>query len=160
MTYGTATSTLPNAYFNDATLASFGDSLSYVSGSLEIVTAAVPSVWATAQGGSWNANSNWVNNSIPNGDGALAGSLRRPAATPYTITLDAPQTVGQLVLSFRRHERRLHDRRHRQQHVDVQQHHCRNFAEISVIDGQHEIDAQVVLASNLVVTSTTSNPCS
>lgn len=72
-----------------------GYRLSYSSTALSIVPNGPP-IWQAASG-SWNDSLSWVGNAIPSGSGeqAVVGSA---AASPVTITLDGPQTLGSLVL--------------------------------------------------------------
>ena len=68
------------------------------SSSLMLIGNSGPATW---QGGvlstSWTDSTNW-NGSVPSGNGAIA-VVGSATATPTTITLDSPQTLGQLTLS-------------------------------------------------------------
>ena len=79
-----------------------------------------PSAWAAAVSGSWSNAGNWTAG-VPNAIGAGA-AFDVSTATPLTITLDAPQTVGTLLLGNSGARRRgLHPERHGKQHVDLEQ---------------------------------------
>lgn len=62
---------------------------------LTMVTATVPT-WAAAASGSWSNAGNWIGG-VPDriGGGAV---FNAPTATALTITVDAPQTLGTLLL--------------------------------------------------------------
>ena len=92
---------------------------------------------------------------MPNADGAIAViSVATTAA--LTVTIDAPQTVGTLVLGSGTPGTGY----------TLSGSNALTFsnisniapAQISVTDGTHAINVPVVLASNLVVTSTSSSP--
>ena len=55
-----------------------------------------PATWKATAGGNWSAIANWLNNSLPNGNGQGAdfGELTLPAN--LAVTLDASSTVGSL----------------------------------------------------------------
>ena len=62
---------------------------------LSMVTATVPT-WAAAVSGSWSNAGNWIGG-VPDAIGAGA-LINAPTATALTITVDAPQTLGTLLL--------------------------------------------------------------
>jgi autotransporter-associated beta strand protein/uncharacterized repeat protein (TIGR03803 family) len=106
--------------------------------------------WASLSSGSWSNSANWIGG-VPNGagDGAV---FNLPTASAITVTLDMPVTIGSLqfansgignlgytltgsggnTLTFN---------------------NSGSGATITVIDGSHAINAPVILADNLVVTS-------
>ena len=55
-----------------------------------------PATWKTTAGGNWSTAANWVNNSLPNGNGQGAdfGELTLPAN--LSVTLDISSSVGSL----------------------------------------------------------------
>ncbi len=97
---GSAAGTFSSLSLDGSPLAS--TDLTYLSGSLELTSTAVPIsgpiVWQGSLSNSWTDTTSWNTGTIPNGAGAkaLVGS---PTAAPTAITLDGPQTVGQLTLS-------------------------------------------------------------
>ncbi len=95
MTYGSVSGTLSNVNYNGSPLSNIGDTLSYSSGSLEIV-GMQPADWI-ASSGSWSEGGNWSTNVPASGIGVRT-ALGGTANSALTVTLDAPQTVGTLVL--------------------------------------------------------------
>ena len=169
--YGTPTGTdelisFPNGYtgqfltvnLNNGGLPS-GDSLSYASNEIDLLSsaAASASIWATAAPGSWNATGSWLNNTVPNADGAVA-VINQPTSVPVTITLDAPQTVGTLQLGAGSLGSGYTLKDTGSNTLTFSNTSNNAAAQISVSDGNHVIDAPVVLASSLVITSNTSTP--
>jgi autotransporter-associated beta strand protein len=71
-----------------------GGSLGYFA--LAWQTQGVP-LWAGTGNGSWNSASNWSTGFVPNGL-TYEAALIAPTLTGVTVTLDAPQTLGQLTL--------------------------------------------------------------
>ncbi len=62
------------------------------------LTSSIPAVWTGAAGNTnWSNSGNWTNG-VPNYAAATA-VINAPAASPITVTLDSPQTVGTLTLS-------------------------------------------------------------
>ena len=57
-----------------------------------------PAVWQGTLSPSWTNANNWSSTGVPSGNGVLA-TVGSATATPTTITLDSPQTLGQLTLS-------------------------------------------------------------
>jgi autotransporter-associated beta strand protein len=76
-----------------------GDTLSYTASGLYLVAQVVtgPATW-TALSGSWTSASNWSTGVVPSGSGvtAIVGS---GTSSLRTITLDSPQTLGQLTFA-------------------------------------------------------------
>ncbi|MGA2257199.1 MAG: autotransporter-associated beta strand repeat-containing protein, partial [Thermoguttaceae bacterium] len=112
--------------------------------------------WASAIGGSWSISANWTGG-VPNADGAAA-MINVPTNSPLTVTLDAPQTIGTLVLGSGNPGVGYTLSGSGGNTLTFSNTSNNAPAQISVIDGTHLIGAPVVLASNLVVTSTSSNP--
>ncbi|MGO9111231.1 MAG: hypothetical protein ACLP9L_18555 [Thermoguttaceae bacterium] len=54
--------------------------------------------WAAATNGSWSDSTKWSNNLVPSGIGREA-NLDAASTTGLSVTLDVPQTIGQLTLS-------------------------------------------------------------
>jgi len=76
-----------------------GYALQYNAQQLDLVQSATgPSVWVLAVSGSWVDGTKWSSNpTVPNGAGQAA-VLNAATASPLTVTLDSPQTVGTLLL--------------------------------------------------------------
>jgi len=55
-------------------------------------------VWTTVGDGSWTGSYNWTNNIIPNASGVTADFSTLTLTANTTVTLDGPQTAGNLVL--------------------------------------------------------------
>jgi autotransporter-associated beta strand protein len=70
--------------------------LSIGSNDLVLGPAGAPT-WTSTASGSWNTGSNWSSTPVPNGQGQTA-IVNASAGTAVAITLDAPQTLGTLVL--------------------------------------------------------------
>jgi fibronectin-binding autotransporter adhesin len=88
---------MPSGAFSNVTLSgsslvSVGDSLSYSSGSLEIVSG-VSARW-TAGSGNWSAGTNWDIGLPPNGTGQAA--LLNQSSGTVAVNLDLPITLGGL----------------------------------------------------------------
>ena len=111
------------------------------------LTSALPAFWSGAAGNtSWSNSGNWTNG-VPNYAAATA-VINAPAASPVSVTLDSPQTVGTLALGNSNgasvtisgtggNTLTLND--------------LGSGAAVSALCGTHEIDAPVVLAENLTV---------
>jgi len=112
--------------------------------------------WASAVSGSWSTAVNWTGG-VPNGDGASAAFTVSTSAS-LTITLDKPETIGTLLLGCG--TRSAGYTLHGSGSNTLTFSNAGNSApaQVSVSDGTHSIDAPVVLASDLVVSSTSSNP--
>ena len=54
--------------------------------------------WSAANSGSWNKYANWTTGFVPNGV-TYEADLDAPTTSGLNITLDVPQTIGQLALS-------------------------------------------------------------
>jgi autotransporter-associated beta strand protein len=54
--------------------------------------------WVAAVNGSWNSAANWTSGVVPNG-GGLEAALIAPTASGVSVSLDTPQTLGQLTLA-------------------------------------------------------------
>ncbi len=111
------------------------------------LTSALPAFWSGAAGNtSWSNSGNWTNG-VPNFAAATA-VIAAPSASPISVTLDSPQTVGALLLGSSNaasvtisgtggNTLTLND--------------LGSGATVFVLSGTHEIDAPVVLAENLSV---------
>ena len=73
-----------------------GYGLVYGKSELTISSTGTPT-WSTATSGSWKDNTMWTSYSVPNAAGQSA-VVNAPTATPVTISLDSPQTLGTLTL--------------------------------------------------------------
>jgi autotransporter-associated beta strand protein len=92
---------------------------------------------------------------VPNADGAVA-VIAASTTTALTVTLDSPQSiVGMLILGS---GSTTTGYTLSGSTLTFSNTSNSTAAAISVIDGTHAINAPVILASNLVVTSTSSNP--
>jgi fibronectin-binding autotransporter adhesin len=115
-----------------------------------------PSVWTLAVSGNWSDSTKWTNG-VPDADGAVA-VIAASTSTALTISLDAPQTVGTLVLGSGTPGVGYTLNGTASNTLTFSNLNNNAPAQISVNDGTHFIDAPVVLASDLVVTSTSSTP--
>ncbi|MGA2258995.1 MAG: PEP-CTERM sorting domain-containing protein, partial [Thermoguttaceae bacterium] len=116
----------------------------------------VPSVWASRISGNWSNSSNW-SGGVPNADSAVA-VISASTTAALTVTLDAPQTVGTLVLGSGNPGVGYTLSGSGSNTLTFSNINNNAPAQILVIDGTHAINAPVILASNLVVTSTSSSP--
>ena len=116
----------------------------------------VPSVWASAHSGSWSNSGNWTGG-VPNADSAVA-VISASTTAALTVNVDTPQTVGTLVLGAGNPGVGYTLSGSDGNTLTFSNINNNSPATISVIDGTHVINAPVVLASNLVVTSTSSSP--
>jgi autotransporter-associated beta strand protein len=94
---------------------------------------------------------------VPNADGAIAVIIVS-TSTALTVTLDEPVTLGTLLLGSGTPGVGYTLSGGGSNTLTFSNTSSNTAATISVTDGAHVIDAPVVLASNLVVTSTSSNP--
>jgi autotransporter-associated beta strand protein len=116
-----------------------------------LTIARVPIVWASAVSGSWNTQGNWNKSTVPNG--LTTGAVLNAATTAaLTITLDAPQTVGTLVLGNSAGSSVGYTLSGSAANT-LTFNNSGSGATITVTDGTHVINAPVVLADNLVVTT-------
>ena len=119
-------------------------------------TPATPPTWAAAVSGNWSSSGNWTGGPPvpPNSAGATA-VINVATSAALTITVDEPVVIGSLLLG-------------NSGNADVGYtlsgggSNTLTFnsglnSQISVTDGTHFINAPVILASNLIVTSTTSS---
>jgi fibronectin-binding autotransporter adhesin len=160
MTYaGMASGTFSNVSLNGAALPA--TDLSYLSGSLELVgtASAGPVVWASPVSGNWSAGTNWIGGVAPNGVGAGA-VINAPTSSQLTVTLDAPQTVGSLLLgnsggaSPNTVGYTLLDTTGTN---TLTLNNSGSGATITVTDGSHVINAAVILADNLTLSPAASS---
>ncbi len=130
----------------------------YVKGSgqfgFEYTTA--PGSWASAASGSWSDYTKW-SGGVPAGDGATA-IINVSTTAAVTVTLDVPVTLGTLVLGSGTPGVGYTLVKSGNTTLTFSNTSNNAAATISVTDGTHYIDAPVILASNLVVTSTSSTP--
>jgi autotransporter-associated beta strand protein len=82
--------------FNFTALA--GYTLSVGGSNLMLVANPPPPTWQGASSTSWTNTGNWSGGTVPNGTG-IAAIVGSATASPTTITLDGPQTLGRLTLS-------------------------------------------------------------
>jgi autotransporter-associated beta strand protein len=108
-------------------------------------------VWAAAGGGNWSAAGNWQNLTAPNGP-ATGAVINLATTAAVTITLDAPQTIGTLVLGNSASNTvgyTLYGSGSNTLTFD----NSGSGATITVTGGAHVIDAPTILADNLLVSS-------
>ncbi len=113
------------------------------------------SVRSSSLPGLWSDSSKW-SGGVPNADGAVA-VISATTSAVATITLDQPVTLGTLVLGSGTPGLGYRLSGTGSDTLTFSNTGNSAPAQISVIDGLHIIDTPVVLASNLVVTSTSSN---
>jgi autotransporter-associated beta strand protein len=122
---------------------------------------AVSSTWAVATSGSWAAGSNWTANSPPaNGDGTnvyIETATNSPSL--LNITLDGQQTVGTIYLSNTASQTTGYNitsgSAGGSQLLVLS--NTANSAQVIVTSGMHAISAPVSLASNLVISLSSSS---
>ena len=112
--------------------------------------------WLSAVNGNWSDPTKWTIG-VPNADGAVAG-VSAATGTAVTISLNAPATLGTLLLGSGSSGVGYSLVGSGSNTLTFSNTSNNAPAQISVIDGTHLINAPVVLASNLVVTSAASNP--
>ena len=115
-----------------------------------------PSNWSSVGSGSWSNSGNWAYG-VPNADGAIA-IISVATTAALTVTLNEPVTLGSLVLGSGHPGVRYALTGSGSNTLTFSNTSNSTAATISVIDGTHAVNAPMVLASNLVVTSTSSNP--
>ena len=106
------------------------------------------SAWAAAVSGSWSNAGNWTG-AVPNAVGAGA-VINVPTAAALTITLDAPQTLGTLLLGNSAAAGVGYTLSGTGSNT-LTLNNSGNGATITVTDGTHAINAPVVLNDNLTV---------
>jgi autotransporter-associated beta strand protein len=111
------------------------------------LTSAFPSVWTGAAGNTnWSNSGNWTNG-IPN-FGAATAVINSPSASPLTITLDSPQTVGIIKLGSTS-SAAVTISRTGDNVLTLDG--WGSGATVSVLSGSHDIEAPVVLADALTI---------
>ncbi|MBN8457976.1 MAG: autotransporter-associated beta strand repeat-containing protein [Verrucomicrobia bacterium] len=137
---GTGVSSLsvanPQAGFNYT----FGTSGGWVT--LTIATSGVVGEWINTTGGSWATTTNWKDGIVPDGTGATANFLGS-ATGAASVTLDAARTVGAITFNNGTSGYTIAAGTGGSLSIN----NGTNPAAISVIDGIHEINAPVSLAS-------------
>jgi autotransporter-associated beta strand protein len=138
---------------------SLGTALSFQSGtaSPNLAPTIAPTQWAGASGASWSGSDNWTAGQ-PNVDQATA-ELDSSTNSDVVVNLDAPQTVGTLLFGSGTAGAGYTIAGAGGNSLTFSNTNNDSFpALISVADGTHSIDAPVILASNLVLTSASSTP--
>ncbi|MGO9107658.1 MAG: autotransporter-associated beta strand repeat-containing protein [Thermoguttaceae bacterium] len=121
-------------------------------------TVTIPaSFWAAAVPGNWSSSTKWSSGVVPNADGAVA-VICVSTSTAVTIALDEPVALGTLLLGSGTPGAGYALSGGGSNTMSFSNIGNDAPAQISVADGTHVIDAPVVLASDLVVISTCSNP--
>jgi phosphatidylinositol-3-phosphatase len=108
-----------------------------------------PARWAAPVSGNWCDHTKWSCGAAPNGAGTSAAFNTSTTAT-LTITLDAPQTIGTLVLGNSANYSAGYRLSGSSANV-LTVNNSGSGALLTVTDGSHIIDATVLLADNLVV---------
>ena len=109
-----------------------------------------PATWAAAQSGNWSGGANWTTGTAPGGAGQAA-VVNVSTTAAQTVTLDAPVTLGALLLGNSSGTSTgyiLSGSGTNQLTLD----NSGSGATIEVTDGTHAINAPVVLNDNLAVT--------
>ncbi len=119
--------------------------------------ASITGAWAAATSGTWSNGNNWVSQVRPNGAGQTA-ILNAATNTPLTITLDAPQTFGALVFGNSSSSSAGYIISGTSASTRLTFNGLGIGGTITVSDGQHAINAPILLAEDLTVTSDDSNP--
>jgi len=110
--------------------------------------------WAAAVSGNWSDTTKWAGDVAPNGSGATA-VITASTSAASTITLDVPVTLGTLALGSG--SATTGYTLSGSNSLTFSTTSNSSPAQISVADGTHSMNAPIILASNLVVTSTSSN---
>jgi fibronectin-binding autotransporter adhesin len=121
-----------------------------------IITQIPPASWASAVSGNWSDSTKWTG-AVPNSDGATA-VISASTTAALTVTLNEPVTLGTLFLGSGNPGVGYTLSGGGTNTLTFSNTGGNIAATISVIDGTHAINAPVILASNLVVTSTGSTP--
>ncbi len=114
-------------------------------------------VWASAGPGNWSDSTKWTG-SVPNAVGAVA-VFDVSTTAAVTVTLNTPVTLGTLQLGNFGNTSVGYTLSGSGRNT-LTLNNSGSAATIAVASGTHAIDAPVLLASNLVVTSTGSSPWS
>jgi len=137
----------------------YGGSNNYGFTGFEIVNTPMnpPPTWAVGNG-NWSNAANWTGGPPlpPSADGATA-AINVSTAAPVTITLDVPQTIGTLLLGSGVPGVGYTLSGSGSNTLTFSNTSNHTFAQISVTDGAHVINAPVVLDSNLFVTQSQSS---
>ena len=120
----------------------------------ESISTSVPT-WSTSAGGSWSNPSNWTG-SVPNGVGAGA-AFTAGTTSPVTVTLDMPVTLGTLAFGNSASTSSGYTLVGGGTNT-LTFSNSGNGATITVTDGTHAINAPVILADNLTVTTGSTSP--
>ncbi len=105
--------------------------------------------WAAPVSGSWNSAANWTSGVVPSGV-SYEADLDAPSTTGLSITLDAPQTIGQLTLSNTASSSTGYTISAGSAGT-LTFNNGGNSSLLTVVSGSHVISAPVALADNLVV---------
>jgi autotransporter-associated beta strand protein len=112
-------------------------------------TQAVPQ-WSATNNGSWNSASNWKTGFVPNGV-TYEAALELPTANGISVTLDAPQAIGQLTFGNSASSTTGYT-------IAAGSSGSLTFSNsgtnslLTVFNGSHVISAPVILAGGLTVT--------
>jgi autotransporter-associated beta strand protein len=106
--------------------------------------------WASGVGGSWKNPNMWATNWVPNGAGQQA-ALDASSTASMTVTLDAPQTIGQLTLTNTAGNS-LGYTITAGSAGTLTFDNSGSISQLNVTSGSHAISAPVILAGNLAVT--------
>jgi autotransporter-associated beta strand protein len=126
------------------------------------VSGAIPSsvgeisTWTSIGSGSWSDSTKWTGG-VPNADGAVA-TINASTSAALTVTLGNPVMLGTLLLGAGTPGVGCTLSGSGSDALTFSNTSNNATAQISVADGTHYINAPVILASNLVVTSTSSTP--
>jgi autotransporter-associated beta strand protein len=103
--------------------------------------------WTAAVNGSWNDPTKWTNDLVPSGVGREA-DLDAPSTVRLSVTLDVPQTIGQLTLGNTASSGAGYT-------ISTGSPGTLTFnnggssSQLTVMSGSHVVDAPVILAGNL-----------
>jgi autotransporter-associated beta strand protein len=115
-----------------------------------VTTVPKAALWTSAVSGSWSDSTKWTGGVVPNAVGAGA-VFSASTTTTLIVTLDGPQTIGTLVLGSGTPGVGYTLSGSGSNTLTLN--NSGGGATITVIDGNHVINAPVVLADNLVVTT-------
>jgi len=125
-----------------------GDRLVYNATQLDIVAG---SVWAASVSGNWSDASKWTGG-VPNAAGAAA-TINVPTSLPLTVTIDAPQTIGTLLLGNSASATTGYTLSGVGSNT-LTLNNAGSDATITVTDGAYIVNAPVALADNLAISNT------
>ena len=152
MTYGAHTGTFTTVDVNGVAMPAT-DELLYQPTYLEILPSGPPT-WASASSGSWTTPTNWIG-TLPGTAAGQKAIINAPTIQQVTITLDSPQTLGALTLGNSQSSTSGYTLATGIAGSLTMATSDGSAAVITVTDGSHVIQANVVLAGSLTIAPST-----